>query len=65
MKALVPCNTKLATSKNILKILHGLHMDCYHENIRNLLYSIYIKVLTHKESTSLKPDKLQPVETNY
>jgi hypothetical protein len=26
-----------------------MHIDCYHENIINLLYSIYIKVLTPKE----------------
>jgi hypothetical protein len=43
-KELILCNTKVATP-NILTFLHTMHIDCYHENIIKLLYSIYIKVL--------------------
>jgi hypothetical protein len=42
-----------------------MHIDLDHENIINLLYGIYIKVLTPKESSKPKQDKLQPEETNY
>jgi hypothetical protein len=48
-KELLPYNIKLATLKNILKFLHGMHIDCYHENIIKLLCSIYIKTLTSKQ----------------
>jgi hypothetical protein len=48
IKELLLCNTKLAT-QNIIKFLHDMHIDCYHENIIILLYSIYIKVLTPKK----------------
>ena len=42
-----------------------MHIDLDHENIINLLDRINIKVLTPKESSERKQDKLQPEETNY
>ena len=42
-----------------------MHIDYYHGNIINLLYSIYIKVLTPKESSGPKQDKLLPGGANY
>jgi hypothetical protein len=43
--------------QNNLKILYGMHIDCYHVNIINLIYSIYIKVLTPEKSSGPKQYK--------
>jgi len=67
---LLPCNTKVVTAKhievvtqyaqklllqNILKLLHSMHIG----NIIKLLYNIYRKILTLKENSGPKQDKVE------